>query len=75
MWLERFVIIVVSLHRDFTPSKWDMYFPTRWDWATLAGSFGLFLTLFYLFIRFLPMISIVEMRALVHETQEEGEQK
>jgi Ni/Fe-hydrogenase subunit HybB-like protein len=71
MWLERFVIIVVSLHRDFTPSKWDMYYPTRWDWATLAGSFGLFLTLFYLFVRFLPMISIVEVRSLVRETTEE----
>jgi Ni/Fe-hydrogenase subunit HybB-like protein len=71
MWLERFVIIVVSLHRDFTPSKWDMYYPTRWDWATLAGSFGLFLTLFYLFVRFLPMISIVEVRSLVQETSEE----
>ena len=69
MWLERFVIIVVSLHREFTPSKWDMYYPTRWDWATFVGTIGLFLTLFYLFIRFLPMISIVEVRALVHETE------
>jgi len=71
MWLERFVIIVVSLHREFTPSKWDMYYPTRWDWATYIGTIGLFLTLFYLFIRFLPMISIVEVRALVHETEKE----
>ena len=71
MWLERFVIIVVSLQREYVPSKWDMYYPTRWDWATLAGSFGLFLTLFYLFIRFLPMISIVEVRSLVHTTEEE----
>jgi Ni/Fe-hydrogenase subunit HybB-like protein len=70
MWLERFVIIVVSLHREFIPSKWEMYYPTRWDWATLAGSFGLFFTLFYLFVRFLPMISIVEMRSLVQETHE-----
>jgi Ni/Fe-hydrogenase subunit HybB-like protein len=71
MWLERFVIIVVSLHREFTPSKWDMYYPTRWDWATYVGTIGLFLTLFYLFLRFLPMISIVEVRALVHETEKE----
>lgn len=71
MWLERFVIIVVSLHREYTPSKWDMYYPTRWDWATYLGTIGLFLTLFYLFIRFLPMISIVEVRALVHETEKE----
>jgi Ni/Fe-hydrogenase subunit HybB-like protein len=68
MWLERFVIVVVSLHRDFTPSAWGMYYPTRWDWATYAGTIGLFFTLFYLFIRFLPMISIVEVRSLVHET-------
>ena len=71
MWLERFVIIVVSLHREFLPSKWDMYYPTLWDWATYLGTIGLFLTLFYLFIRFLPMISIVEVRALVHETEKE----
>jgi Ni/Fe-hydrogenase subunit HybB-like protein len=71
MWLERFVIIVVSLHREFVPSKWDMFYPTRWDWATYAGTIGLFFTLFYLFIRFLPMISIVEVRSLVQETNEE----
>ncbi len=71
MWLERFVIVVVSLSRDFTPSAWAMYYPTKWDWATYAGTFGLFFTLFYLFIRFLPMISIVEVRSLVHETLEE----
>jgi molybdopterin-containing oxidoreductase family membrane subunit len=71
MWLERFVIVVVSLSRDFTPSYWGMYIPTRWDWATYLGTFGLFFTLFYLFIRFLPMISIVEVRSLVHETEEE----
>jgi Ni/Fe-hydrogenase subunit HybB-like protein len=71
MWLERFVIIVVSLHREFMPSKWDMFYPTRWDWATYIGTIGLFFTLFYLFIRFLPMISIVEVRSLVHETNEE----
>ena len=71
MWLERFVIVVVSLHRDFIPSSWGMYYPTKWDWATYAGTFGLFFTMFYLFIRFLPMISIVEVRSLVHETREE----
>ena len=48
-----------------------MYYPTQWDWATYLGTFGLFFTLFYLFIRFLPMISIVEVRSLVHETNEE----
>lgn len=71
MWLERFVIVVTSLHRDFMPSAWGMYYPTIWDWATFAGSIGLFLTLFFLFIRFLPMISIFEMRGLVHQVKEE----
>jgi Ni/Fe-hydrogenase subunit HybB-like protein len=71
MWLERFVIIVISLSRDFIPSSWGMYYPTRWDWATYIGTFGLFFTLFFLFIRALPMISIVEVRSLVHETNEE----
>ena len=72
MWLERFVIVVTSLARDFVPSSWGMYYPTVWDWATYVGTIGLFFTLFYLFIRFLPMISIVEVRSLVHETDEEG---
>jgi molybdopterin-containing oxidoreductase family membrane subunit len=67
MWVERFVIVVTSLHRDFVPSSWGMYAPTFWDWATLFGSIGLFLTLLFLFIRFLPMISISEIRELVAE--------
>ena len=70
MWLERFVIVVTSLHRDFMPSAWGMYYPTIWDWATYVGSIGLFLSLFFLFIRFLPMISIFEMRGLAHELEE-----
>jgi molybdopterin-containing oxidoreductase family membrane subunit len=65
MWLERFVIIVTSLHRDFLPSSWGMYSPTFWDFSTYVGTIGLFLTLLFLFIRFLPMISIFEMRTLV----------
>jgi molybdopterin-containing oxidoreductase family membrane subunit len=60
MWVERFVIVITSLHRDFTPSAEGMYFPTIWDWATLAGSIGLFLTLLLLFVRFLPMIAMSE---------------
>jgi Ni/Fe-hydrogenase subunit HybB-like protein len=75
MWLERFVIVVTSLHRDFLPSSWGMYYPTRWDWATFAGTIGLFLTLLYLFIRFLPIISISEMRGLVPSPNEEQEKK
>jgi len=65
MWLERFVIVVTSLHRDFLPSSWGMYYPTRWDWATYVGTIGLFLSLLFLFIRFLPMISIFEMRTVL----------
>jgi Ni/Fe-hydrogenase subunit HybB-like protein len=70
MWFERFVIVITSLHRDFVPSSWGMYVPTFWDWATFAGTIGLFLTLLFLFIRFLPMISISEVRELVAEHKE-----
>jgi Ni/Fe-hydrogenase subunit HybB-like protein len=69
MWLERFIIIVTSLHRDFLPSSWGMFYPTFWDWATFFGSIGLFLSLLFLFLRFLPMISIFEMRELVSELE------
>jgi molybdopterin-containing oxidoreductase family membrane subunit len=74
MWLERFVIIVNSLHRDYLPSSWGMFKPTIWDWLTFFGSIGLFLTLFLLFIRLLPMIAISEMRAMLPGThaREEG---
>ncbi len=72
MWLERFVIVVVSLHRDFLPSSWRIYSPTIWDFAHLFGSIGLFLTLLFLFIRLLPMISIFELRELVHKTKDEA---
>jgi Ni/Fe-hydrogenase subunit HybB-like protein len=73
MWLERFIIVVTSLHRDFLPSSWGMYAPTRWDWATYVGSIGLFLTLLFLFLRYLPMISIFEMRQLVAETEDKSQ--
>lgn len=65
MWLERFVIVVTSLHRDFLPSSWGMYYPTVWDWATFIGTLGLFFTLIFIFVRVLPAISIFEMRTLV----------
>lgn len=68
MWLERFLIVVTSLHRDFLPSSWGMFYPTVWDWLTLFGSIALFVWLFLLFVRFLPVISMAEMRELVHET-------
>jgi Ni/Fe-hydrogenase subunit HybB-like protein len=72
MWLERFVIIVTSLHRDFLPSSWDMYYPTRWDVSTFLGTIGLFVTLMFLFVRVLPMISIFEMRTLLPEARIKG---
>ncbi|HNP15296.1 MAG TPA: polysulfide reductase NrfD [Terrimesophilobacter sp.] len=65
MWLERFIIVVTSLHRDFLPASWDMYTPTFWDWSLYLGTMGLFVTLLFLFLRFLPVISIFEMRTLV----------
>jgi molybdopterin-containing oxidoreductase family membrane subunit len=69
MWLERFVIVVTSLHRDFLPSSWGRYSPTVWDWGLYIGTIGLFLSLLFLFLRFLPMISIFEMRTLVDDNQ------
>jgi Ni/Fe-hydrogenase subunit HybB-like protein len=71
MWLERFVIIVLSLHRDFLPSSWGNFAPTFWDWSTYLGTIGLFLTLLFLFLRFLPMISIFEMRTMLPEAKVE----
>jgi Ni/Fe-hydrogenase subunit HybB-like protein len=67
MWLERFVIIVTSLHRDFLPSSWWMYKPTIIEVAILIGSFGLFFTLFLLFVRALPIISMWEIKGLAAE--------
>jgi Ni/Fe-hydrogenase subunit HybB-like protein len=67
MWMERFMIIVTSLQRDFLPSSWGKFVPTFWDWATLAGSLGTFVLLFLLFVRFLPAISMSEMRKLERE--------
>jgi molybdopterin-containing oxidoreductase family membrane subunit len=69
MWLERFVIVVTSLHRDFLPSSWGFYKPTQWDWAMFIGTIGFFFALLFLFIRFLPMISIFEMRTILPEAE------
>jgi molybdopterin-containing oxidoreductase family membrane subunit len=73
MWLERYVIVVISLSKDFLPSSGAMYHGSFWDYATYFGSIGLFFTLLFLFIRFLPVISIAEMRELVHETKAHGD--
>jgi len=67
MWLERAMIVVQSMHHDFLPSAWGNFIPTVWDWLTLAGSIGFFAFLFLLFVRFLPAISIFEMRRLIRE--------
>jgi Ni/Fe-hydrogenase subunit HybB-like protein len=67
MWLERYVIVVTALHRDFLPSSWGMYHATRSDWMIFAGTGGLFLTLLFLFLRFLPAIAMAEMRKQVSE--------
>jgi Ni/Fe-hydrogenase subunit HybB-like protein len=77
MWLERFIIVVVSLSRDFLTSSWGQYYPTKWDWMTFSGTIGLFLTAMWLFVRILPMISIFELRALLPEShvQEAAEVK
>lgn len=69
MWLERFVIIVTSLHRDFMPSSWAMYAPTPFDFSMLAGTIGFFLTAMFLFVRFLPVIPIFEVKTLLPEAQ------
>jgi molybdopterin-containing oxidoreductase family membrane subunit len=66
MWFERFMIIVMSLHRDFLPSSWAMYYPTHIDFMMFFGSIGFFILMFFSFVRALPMISITEMRELVH---------
>jgi Ni/Fe-hydrogenase subunit HybB-like protein len=73
MWLERFIIVVVSLHRDYLPSSFGMYYPTRWDWMTFIGTIGMFLAAMFLFVRILPMISIFEMRTLLPEAEVKAE--
>ncbi|WP_448192565.1 NrfD/PsrC family molybdoenzyme membrane anchor subunit [Azospirillum sp. sgz301742] len=65
MWIERYVIVVSGLHRNYTASSWFVFVPTFWDWATLTGSVGLFLTGFFLLLRFIPMVSMFEMRELL----------
>ncbi len=69
MWFERFVIIVTSLHRDFLPSSWGMFVPTWVDVVQLIGSFGLFFTLLLLFLRFLPIIAMFEVKTVLPNSQ------
>jgi molybdopterin-containing oxidoreductase family membrane subunit len=65
MWFERFVIIVVGLSRDFLPSSWGSYAPSYVEVLTLLGSFGLFLMLFLLFCRYLPMVAMAEVKGVL----------
>jgi Ni/Fe-hydrogenase subunit HybB-like protein len=69
MWLERFVIVVMSLQRDFIPSSWGMYWFTKWDMMIFIGTMGFFTLLFFIFIRLMPAISIFEMRALLPQAK------
>ncbi len=67
MWQERYTFTISSLAYNSIPSYWGVYYPTLWDWATLAGTIGLFLMLFFLFLRFAPIVSIAEVREIVTE--------
>jgi molybdopterin-containing oxidoreductase family membrane subunit len=69
MWLERFVIVVTSLYREYLPSSWGTYRATRWDYMTFVGTWGLFTFLFLLFVRFLPIIPISEIRMMLPQTK------
>jgi Ni/Fe-hydrogenase subunit HybB-like protein len=73
MWLERYMIITTSLHRDYLPSSWGMFYPTIWDYLTYFSSIGLFLVMFLLFIRLAPLISMSELRGMVPGTKAHGE--
>jgi molybdopterin-containing oxidoreductase family membrane subunit len=75
MWFERFVIIVISLHRDFIPSSWAMFYPTWVDMSVFVGSIGLFFTMFLLFIRVLPSIAIAEVKLLLKSSSEQAKKK
>jgi Ni/Fe-hydrogenase subunit HybB-like protein len=72
MWTERFIIVVTSLHRDYLPSSWGMYYPTFWDWSTYIGTLGMFACLIFLFVRVLPVISIFEIRTLLPQAKADG---
>jgi Ni/Fe-hydrogenase subunit HybB-like protein len=69
MWFERFVIVVTSLARDYLPSSWGTYRATKWDYMTFGGTLGLFTFLFFLFVRFLPMIPMSELRMMLPQAK------
>ncbi len=70
MWFERFVIIVTSLHRDFLPSSWAMFYPTMYDIGVYVFTFGLFFTAFFLFAKFFPVINMAEVKSIIKATGE-----
>lgn len=72
MWFERYVITVTSLHRDFLPSSWGMYYMTAYDFALVFGSFGLFFTLYLLFIRVIPQVAMSEIKPVIHVGRDTG---
>ena len=69
MWLERFIIVVVSLTRDFVPSAFGMYYPTQFDWAVFIGTLGFFTACMFLFLRLLPAVSISELKTLLPQAE------
>jgi len=75
MWFERFVIIVTSLHRDFLPSSWAMFYPTWTDVGVFVGSIGLFFTMFLLFVRVLPPVAIAEVKLLLKSQSFQAKKK
>ena len=75
MWFERFVIIVTSLHRDYLPSSWVMFYPSWVDVCVFIGSIGLFFTLFLLFLRVLPAIAMAEVKLLLKSSSDQAKQK
>src|SRR5215470_16399061 len=75
MWIERYMIVVTSLSRDFMPSAWGQYAATVWDYAVFTGTIGFFVALMFLFVRFLPAISISEMRTLLPQAEVKEEEE
>ncbi len=69
MWFERFVIIVTSLHRDYLPSSWVLYMPTFTEVALFLGTLGLFFTCFFLFLRYLPIINMAEVKSIINDKE------
>jgi molybdopterin-containing oxidoreductase family membrane subunit len=67
MWQERFMFTTASLEHNYIPSYWGYFYPTVWDWAALAGTIGLFLTMFFLFLRFAPIVSLAEVREVIEK--------